>query len=312
MPSRPLSLPTVATTDLDPGAGTAHGFFTRAHARSLGFTDDTLRWRVRSRTWVRLRRDTFITAERFAQASADPRSLHLLHAAAALQRSEADDLTLSHRSAAIAHRLPLLHRWPSHPEITVPRHRRGTLTGTIQHTVRQPLQPDEVTVIDGVPTTSAVRTALTIAGTSTRSEAIVVLDAVLAQGLTTQAALDQAALSTLEGRRRQKMAAALELADGRCLDPLTSLARLALLDHAIPLDEVSVTIGQGRDGQALRVPLLWTKAQVAVIPRADQRLAHILQATGITPVAVDTTTVIHRGHEFAAMIAGLTCARRAA
>jgi hypothetical protein len=296
----------------DPGAAHPLGLFAREDVRGLGLSNDVLRWRVRTGAWIRLRRDTYITAERLAAVSAEPRSLHLLHAGAALQRSQADDLVLSHRSAAIAHGLPLLHRWPARPEITVPRHRRGTLAEITQHTVRVPLPASDITVVQGTPVTNVLRTVVDVVRTTTRFEAIVVLDAALRSGAITRDDLWQAAAAWPEGRRGQELKRLIELADERSPDPLTSVARLVLLQHRVELDDVGVMIGRTTQGEALRIPLLWNHAGVAVIPSTDAQLSRVVRAVGMTPIAVDLNTVIQRRTEFAAVIGGLTTQPRAA
>jgi hypothetical protein len=288
--------------DADPGRHDPRGLFTRTDVRALGLTDDALRWRLRTGQWVRLRYDTYITADRFTAASVDPRRLHLLHAAAALQRSAADDLVLSHRSAAIAHQLPLLHPPPHQPEITVPRRRRGTLSATRQRTVAVPLLPDEVTVIEGIPTTSVVRTLVDMAGTTTRYEAVVALDAALARGMVMDADLTEAVARRHAGRSRHDFAALLELTDKRSTDPLTSLLRLALLDYGVAVEGVGVCIGRDARGGALRVPLLWERARVAVVPNADGGLKRLLRMAGITVIATDIDAVIRRAGELVAEI----------
>jgi hypothetical protein len=305
MPSRARSTPPHTTPTVDPGRAHRDGLFCRADVRRLGLSDEVLRWRVRTGVWVRLRRDTYVTAERLAHAHTDPRSLHLLHAAAAFQRSATDDPVLSHRSAAIAHRLPLLHRWPEHPEVTLPRHRRSTLASVIQHTTHAPLSPDDITMLDGIRVTALAKTIVDVASTTTRHEAIVLLDTVLRSGRITLAQVQQVADAALNGRRWRQVHELLKATDRRSPDALTSLARMTLLEHHVAVDEVGVVIGRTSQGEPLRIPLLWNKARVAVVPRGDAQLVRLVQAADMTPIGVDLDTVLHRGAEFAALVDGL-------
>lgn len=289
----------------DPGSLHPHGLFSRDDVRRLGFSDEALRWRRRTGAWIRLRHNTYVTAERLSAVQPDPVDAYALDAAAVLFGARDAGTVVSHRSAAILHRVPLVHRWPDRVAVTVARSRRGGLGNVEEHTTRSPLPPDQIDVGCGVRVTSPARTAIDVAAWSSRQEGIVILDAVLAQRLSTTRELLEIADSRSQARTPRALATLLDLADERSPDPVTSLARLALHEHGVPVDGVGVTLRRRAPDPPATIPLLWPHARIAAIHRADTAASALLLASGITPVVMDADMVLYRGAEFAAVISGL-------
>jgi hypothetical protein len=97
----------------DPGRDDPFGLFTTADAMQAGVTPDALRWRRRRGTITRLRHDVFITTERFEAVHDDAAARARIEAAAVMRGSSSTGVVIARRSAALLHRLPLIHRAPS-------------------------------------------------------------------------------------------------------------------------------------------------------------------------------------------------------
>jgi len=127
-----------------------HGVFTRRQAVRLGITNKMIAIRLQKGTWERVDRAVF----RFAGT---PRSWHARVAAACF----AGPAVASHRSAG------LLWKFPEMPaeivEVTALRHRRRR-AGDVTWHESYLLTPEQVTEIDGIQTTSGLRTFLDLAG----------------------------------------------------------------------------------------------------------------------------------------------------
>jgi hypothetical protein len=126
-------------------ARSQHGLFTRAQARSLGFSDATIRRRTTAGAWVR------VDANVYRPASVPGSWLVDLMAACLTAGPEA---LASHRSAAALHRLEGLA--PGLVEITAPRwHRRPRDVDLHEST---DLSLEDYDLVRGIPCTSPVRT----------------------------------------------------------------------------------------------------------------------------------------------------------
>ena len=121
---------------------------TRAAVRAMGATDKEINWALLCGDVVSVRKGILappgvaLTKER-------------LQAAAVLAAGEG--AVLSHLAAAGRHRFPGVA--PGALEITVPRQRASRLEGVVAHAAPH-LGPVDITVVGGVPCTTAARTAL--------------------------------------------------------------------------------------------------------------------------------------------------------
>ncbi len=125
----------------------------------MGHTDRSIRKLVRSGDWVRLRHGTFTSGE--TARLADDRRRHELLVHGVLKRAHSD-LVISHESAAVV-------RWNAplwRLDLTdVQGIRRDSRAGRIEAGVHQHqgvLEPDDIVVTDGIPFTSAARTAIDV------------------------------------------------------------------------------------------------------------------------------------------------------
>lgn len=129
-----------------------HGIVTRAQLRDAGFSHDVIDHRIRTHRLVRVHKGVYLVGV------VPPPYAHEMAACLAC----GPRAVLSHRSAAVLWQILKGRPRPSVLEVTVPKGycRRPGLevyrTGT--------LQPDEVTLLEGIPVTTAARTLYDLAG----------------------------------------------------------------------------------------------------------------------------------------------------
>lgn len=143
------------------------------------------------------------------------------------------DTFLSHCSAAVLHKLPVLPQRLA--EVTVVRTAGGH--GQIRPTIHArlaSLTESEVTEIDGLPATSLSRTVQDLVKGLPFPEAVMVADAALARGLRR----DQLLLATASGRGCRMARRALQFADPRSESPGESLSRVRLHQSGVPAPEL--------------------------------------------------------------------------
>lgn len=155
----------------------------RSEALAMGHTDRSIRKLVRSGDWVRLRHGTYTDAE--TARLADDRRRHELLVHGVLKRAHSD-LVISHESAAVV-------RWDAPlwrlDLADVQGIRRDGRAGRVEAGVHQHqgvLEPGDVVVTDGVPFTSAARTAIDITTRTAVVVALGIVNQLLHTGATTR------------------------------------------------------------------------------------------------------------------------------
>jgi predicted transcriptional regulator of viral defense system len=140
------------------------GYFTTAQARECGISRALLAHHVKSGRFIRVRRGLY----RFREYPSSPREEVL----AAWLALGGEAVVVSHESALDL--LELSDVVPDVVHLTVPRSRRNlpALQGVKIHTSSRPLQPDDVSVREGVPVTSATRSIVDAAESGTAPEQI--------------------------------------------------------------------------------------------------------------------------------------------
>ena len=124
------------------------------------------------------------------------------------------------------------------------------------------LSPRELCPIAGVTATTAARTAIDLARTAPRLDALAVLDAALRTGRVSPRALE-AQLDRQHGSRGIVAARELvSLADGRAESPMESRSRLRCLDGGLPSPELQVEVRSGR--RRYRIDLGWRRQKVGL------------------------------------------------
>lgn len=180
-----------------------HGAFTVGQARAAGFTERQIEGRVAHGTWVRLLRGVLAiagTAPTWRRAAVAP----------LLARPDA---ALVERSAGHVHGLvdaPLLR-----PALRVPRGTSTRVPGAgVVH--RWPIEPDELTVVDGLRVTTGARTVADLAGILPSTKVGPLVDDAIHRRLATPTAIDLAAAAAthLTSAQREALLAATAIWQG--------------------------------------------------------------------------------------------------
>lgn len=170
-------------------------------------------------------------------------------------RAAAAAMAVAHPRAALADRTAaylLCGLWPESatPQLVVPAgcqpSRRTGLTARQAH-----LGPDEVTIIDGLRSTSGLRTALDLGRMSSRSAALICLDALARADLVDPPTLIRAA-DEISGRGVLQLRSLARIVDPGAESPGETLIRLPLVDAGIGPLETQVPVCRG----AYRVDLV--------------------------------------------------------
>ncbi|GAA2052407.1 hypothetical protein [Williamsia deligens] len=244
---RPLSTPIVRSTAID-----------------SGITDWSLRTAVRTGDLDRLyrgmyaeRQDSFVTDDgRVVRSdSIEARRDHYRRRVIAAAEFGEERKAASHQSAAALHKIPVLGL-PDDIHFTADRHAGGRRKGRAFFLHASPLPPDEVTVVDGILTTTLARTAMDVARNGAFADALVVLDGALRAGATHE----EIAVLTDRGRRRRGIALArqaLTWADGRSESAGESLSRALMIRAGFLMPELQVEYRE-EDGEVFaRVDFDW-------------------------------------------------------
>lgn len=175
---------------------------------------------------VRLRPGVYIDAATWG--ASDPRARFALrtHALVAMR----PDAVLSHRSAAVAHGLPLVGRMPDRPEVLELRDERSRSSGAVvRRTSRWPAEPEQVGIALCTP---LERTLVDLAATLPFRFALAPLDAALRRGLPRSGLLAQLERARPHAHRRALVA--ITWADAKAANAGESTSRATLLELGFP------------------------------------------------------------------------------
>ncbi len=223
---------------------------TTAALRAQGFGSAELSRLVRSSELVHLRRGAYAHPE----ATLSGEDLHRALVLATVPML-APDAAVSHVSAAVLHRLPLLDRPPARVQVTRSSVRGGKDRGGV-HLHASPLGRADVVRLDGTRVTSPARTVVDLARSVGLEAATVAGDAALAAGLSVAEIEDVLANA---GRRPgiAKARHVLALLDGRSESPGESRSRLALIRAGLPAPELQHEVRDGRGRVVARCDFAW-------------------------------------------------------
>jgi hypothetical protein len=170
-----------------------------------------------------------------------------------------DGAIISHGSAAVLHGLPVWSAAIERVHVTRSRNGNGRKRSVVQ-VHGAPLDPLEVTMLDGVPATSLARTVLDLARTLPMEQAVASGDRALAPGLTT-AELG----SCLRGMERwpgvRAARRAVAFFDVRSESAGESVSRVRLMQERLPASEPQREIFSPDGRLIARVDFYWKEQQ---------------------------------------------------
>ncbi|WP_124710407.1 type IV toxin-antitoxin system AbiEi family antitoxin domain-containing protein [Gordonia insulae] len=165
-----------------------------------------------------------------------------------------DERSISHSSAAAVHRLRLLD--PDRRVVHFVTKTGGRETATLFVHRDRRLLPSDIEIVDGVQVTTLARTAADVARAGTYAQAVTVLDAALARGVS-KAALE---VHVRRGHRQHgvtMLRSASAVADGRSESVAESFSRAVMLTFPdVPAPEIQVEICNDEGQFVARVDFL--------------------------------------------------------
>lgn len=244
------------------------GIVTTSELVAAGFAVRDIRTLLRHEVLVGISRGVYARADLAADmAATGERRAHLLRAAAAVAVSRPNSV-ISHVDAALLHGLALLDR-PDFRAVAVTRSRRagGSRTGRPGISLHLASLPSrDVTLVQGIPVTSAERTVVDLARALPFAAGLVTADSALFQEKTTAGRLYRV-VGDCKGW--PGIATAREVVDfshpgGE--SPLESISRVAFRDGGLPPPVLQAWI-QGNRRLIGRVDFLWDEQRT--IAEAD-------------------------------------------
>lgn len=232
-----------------PGALHSHamGFETTASDRRggllrrdrlrMGGLDDNVIARMRAAgIWTTVRPGAYIATE--VARGAAPSDAHRTLIAATLPVID-DDAVISHESAAVLHGLALWDRPLTRVAITRPGHGGGHKRRWL-HTHVSPLRPDEVVTVNGVRVTSAARTVIDLARSSSFESGVVTADHALHEMAVSVEELQAARTRALRWPGATRAARVVAFADGLAESPGESRSRVQMMRLGLPKPRLQV------------------------------------------------------------------------
>lgn len=216
-----------------------------------GYNHDDLRRLQQRSELVRVRRGAYAT-ESCRDLAIDEQHRRLVLGTVPQLREGA---ILSHGSAAVLHGLPVWAEAVERVHVTRSRQGNGTKRSVVQ-VHGAPLDPREMTMVDGVPVTSLTRTVLDLARTLPMEQAVASGDRALALGLPTrELETGLVAMERWPGVRSARRVIA--FLDARSESVGESVSRLRLMEEGLPAPEPQREIF-GPDGRLIaRVDFCW-------------------------------------------------------
>ncbi|MBO4159638.1 type IV toxin-antitoxin system AbiEi family antitoxin domain-containing protein [Micromonospora antibiotica] len=242
------------------------GMVTTTQALAAGLTRDHVRQLCRSGRWMRLSRGCYAPTGRPPDAVARRARIR------AAVTSLGPDAFAVLDSALLLHDIAGPRRPAVHVSVPVdrPRPQRHTDPTLVVHQFT--VAPGDLAEVDGILTTSPLRTVTDMILRLDRYPAVSVLDSALNRGLVTPE--DLASAPTLIRGRRGAPAARSHLAevDGRAQSPLETWSRLRCVDGGVPPDTLQQEV-RDEDGHLLGIgDLGWRAARL--IAEADGAAPH--------------------------------------
>ncbi len=244
-------------------AGTDHGVITRAELLAAGISRSEIDWAGR--------RGSFVRDQRGLYAVAGVPATELRRARAAVQSvGPAAGAVASHDTAAHLHGIDTVRRQPFE-HVTIPRSTRRPQRAALWLHAHD-LSDDDITVVDGIPTTTVARTLLDLLLRADRLTAICACESALRAGLLSS---NQLGLAMERGARRRGIKRARRrhrMIDPLSESPLETGVRLVFSDFGLPAPTLQIPILRPGGSVLYRIDLGYEEAKVGV--ECDGRAAH--------------------------------------
>ncbi len=210
----------------------------RSLALADGYDDKEIARNRRSGLWSSVRRGAYVGSASAEGLTRRARHGLLIRATVTKLRRPA---VVSHVSAAVLHGLPLWSVPLTAVHVTRnPAAKSDSDRNLICHVCR--LDPDEVTVVDGVAVTSPTRTVLDLGRLIGFTPAVIAADEALHRGLTSPELLSSS-LENMHGTRGSRNAArVVNFADGRSESVGESRSRVLLAESGLPTPDLQVPV----------------------------------------------------------------------
>ncbi len=253
-----------------PETGRLANIATLAELIAAGISARQVSTRVGRGELIRLGHGIYAPADRVSSVTATGRGALALRAAAALVPL-GPQAAASHHTAAGLLGIDLLGRVP--PGIAITRvpgsGSRTSRPGVRVHNAALP--GGQTGRSDGVPVTTAARTVLDLARSSSFRAGVVAADSALRLRRTTKSELYAVAASCHRWPGLQRAAAVVRFADALAESPLESIARVAFRDCGLPPPQLQASLGAG--GRVIaRVDFYWE--QFLTVAEADGELKY--------------------------------------
>lgn len=219
---------------------------------------------LRGPTWRRLLPDIYLYAGAYRETDqrmwcqAVALTLPLGGAIAGLSAAYlwgADLIPLAERSR-VSVALPATARMRTHAHIDI---------------TRSALPPSDVTQLDGLPVTTAVRTAFDVGRRTPRTAAVIVLDALMNRGVVKQSELSDYIDTHSGWPGVARLREVLSLAEPLSESPTQTRLRLLLLDAGAPPPVAQYEVHDGEGRSLGRVALAYPRWKIALECRGDQQ-----------------------------------------
>ena len=209
---------------------------------------------------IRVRRGAYATRAILEQAALEPALEHAVKATAVRVTGKHEESVVSYESAALLHGMDLLGDPPgTQPAekvaLTVPpgtRTGRHTAPGVDVHSAEVPPEHKEERFFR-VPVTTAARTVVDIARTSTFMQGVVVTDSALRQGIATASAIGRVLADCAQWPGVEKARRVAAFATHLSESALESCARVIFYQRELPPPVLQAPI-RGRDGTLIARP----------------------------------------------------------
>jgi hypothetical protein len=247
----------VDLTRIYPVAARQDGVVTAAQCRTLGLHPADVATLCRSGRWLRLARGVYLVD---AHVVGTPGRRTMIRAA--VLSFGADAVAVLGSAAELYGIGGLSHRDGVDVSLPGPRARPRRILDQFVRPHQLVLQPADVTTVEGIPVTTALRTVADLMLRLDRYSAISVLDSSLNRGFLDDADLGLLAASMAGRRGVVESRRWLDEADGRAESPLESRSRLRCVDGRVPPDELQYPV-HDRSGRLLGYgDLAWTRARL--------------------------------------------------